>query len=88
MRSIWCPHTCDEGCECRKPKPGLLFRAQRDFHLDLTRTPFIGDDERDATTAVAAACPFYRVTDVRSLLQITQQLLEPKGAPECITGGF
>jgi D-glycero-D-manno-heptose 1,7-bisphosphate phosphatase len=85
----WCPHTWDEGCECRKPKPGLLYQAQRDLHLDLTRTPFIGDDERDAAAAAAAGCPFYRVTNARSLLQITQQLLEQKGMPACVTtGGF
>jgi D-glycero-D-manno-heptose 1,7-bisphosphate phosphatase len=76
-----CPHDWHAGCECRKPKPGLLYQAQRDFHLDLTRTPFIGDDERDQATAAAANCPFHRVTDARSLLDITQQVLEPKGIP-------
>jgi D-glycero-D-manno-heptose 1,7-bisphosphate phosphatase len=76
----YCPHDWDDGCECRKPKPGLLYQAQRDFHLDLTRTLFIGDDERDAAAANAAGCPFQRVTDARSLLDITRRLLEPKGA--------
>jgi histidinol-phosphate phosphatase family protein len=75
-----CPHNWDDGCDCRKPKPGLLHQAQRNFHLDLTRTPFIGDDERDAAAAADAGCPFHRVTDARSLLDITRQLLEPKGA--------
>jgi D-glycero-D-manno-heptose 1,7-bisphosphate phosphatase len=78
--TYYCPHGWDDGCECRKPKPGLLHQAQRDFHLDLTRTPFIGDDERDATAAAAADCPFHRVTDARSLLDVTQRLLQPKGA--------
>jgi histidinol-phosphate phosphatase family protein len=77
----YCPHNWNEDCDCRKPKPGLLYRAQRDFHLDLTRVPFIGDDERDGTAAAAADCPFYRVTDARSLLDITHQLLETKGIP-------
>ncbi len=77
----YCPHNWDDGCECRKPKPGLLYRAQRDFHLDLTRTPLIGDDERDAAAAAAAECPFYRVTDARSLLDITREQLKVKGRP-------
>jgi histidinol-phosphate phosphatase family protein len=77
----YCPHDWKDGCECRKPKPGLLFGAQRDFHLDLTRTPFIGDDDRDATAANAAGCPFYGVTDSRSLLDIIRHLLEQKGKP-------
>jgi len=48
----YCPHDWEAGCDCRKPKPGLLYQAQRDFHLDLTRTPFVGDDERDAAQSV------------------------------------
>jgi D-glycero-D-manno-heptose 1,7-bisphosphate phosphatase len=77
----YCPHGWDDGCDCRKPKPGLLYEAQRDFHLDLTRTVLIGDDERDAAAAAAAECPFHRVTDTRSLLDITRQLLQPKSMP-------
>ena len=75
----YCPHDWAEGCDCRKPKPGLLHQAQRYFHLDLTQTPFIGDDERDEAAAVAAGCPFYRISDTRSLLDITRHLIEPKG---------
>ncbi len=75
----YCPHNWDAGCECRKPKPGLLYQAQREFHLDLTCTPFIGDDERDAAAAAAAECPFVRVTEGRSLLDIAQHLLQRKG---------
>jgi histidinol-phosphate phosphatase family protein len=71
-----CPHGWDDGCHCRKPKPGLLFQAQREHHLDLTRTWFIGDDERDGQAARAAGCPFGLVSDDRPLLDITQQLLK------------
>ncbi|HVC56963.1 MAG TPA: HAD-IIIA family hydrolase [Stellaceae bacterium] len=76
-----CPHHWAEGCPCRKPKPGLLYQAQRDFHLDLTRTPFIGDDERDEAAAGAAGCPFFRVSEDRSLLDITRHLIAAKGTP-------
>ena len=61
-------------CDCRKPRPGLLFQAQRDFHLDLTRTPFIGDDERDAEAATAAGCPSLLVSDHVSLLDLVQRI--------------
>lgn len=70
-----CPHDWDAGCECRKPRPGMLFQAQRDFSLDLTRTPFIGDDERDGEAAEAAGCPFIRVSDQHSLHEATLALL-------------
>jgi histidinol-phosphate phosphatase family protein len=71
----YCPHGWDEGCECRKPKPGMLFQAQRDFNLDLSRTLFIGDDERDAQAADAAGCPSLLVSEEKkTLLQAVQEL--------------
>jgi D-glycero-D-manno-heptose 1,7-bisphosphate phosphatase len=74
----YCPHHWDEGCECRKPRPGLLLKAQREFHLDLTRTWFIGDDERDAEAACAAECRSALVSEHQSLLDITCRLLSGK----------
>jgi D-glycero-D-manno-heptose 1,7-bisphosphate phosphatase len=71
----YCPHDWDEGCECRKPKPGLLFQAQRDFNLDLSRTLFVGDDERDGQTADAAGCLSVLVSDQKPLLQIVSELI-------------
>lgn len=71
----FCPHGWDSTCECRKPRPGMLFQAQRDFHLDLSRTFFIGDDDRDGQTADAAGCPFLRVTDEHPLLYCVRELL-------------
>lgn len=68
----YCPHDWDAGCECRKPKPGMLHQAQREWHLDLTRTLFIGDDERDGQAAEAAGCPFEMATAERALLDIVQ----------------
>lgn len=70
----YCPHGWDEGCECRKPKPGMLFQAQRDFNLDLSRTLFIGDDERDAQAAEAAGCPSLLVSEEKTLWHAVQQL--------------
>ena len=70
-----CPHGWDEGCQCRKPQPGMLFQAQREHCLDLSRTFFLGDDERDGQAAVAAGCPWAMVTEEDSLLDITRGLL-------------
>jgi histidinol-phosphate phosphatase family protein len=52
-----CPHHWDEGCSCRKPKPGMLHQAARDHLLRLDRTLYIGDDPRDREAAHAAGCP-------------------------------
>jgi D-glycero-D-manno-heptose 1,7-bisphosphate phosphatase len=52
----------------------MLFQAQRAFHLDLTRTPFVGDDPRDAEAARAAGCPFFAVGPGRPLVEIAPEL--------------
>lgn len=69
-----CPHGWDDGCECRKPRPGMLFDAQHDLDLDLTRTVFIGDDERDAEAAMAAGSPSRLVSGSVSLLDHARSL--------------
>jgi D-glycero-D-manno-heptose 1,7-bisphosphate phosphatase len=56
-----CTHGWEAGCDCRKPRAGLLFGAQRELRLDLSRTTYIGDDERDGVAAQAAGAPFVRV---------------------------
>jgi histidinol-phosphate phosphatase family protein len=71
-----CTHDWDAGCQCRKPRPGLLFQAQRDFHLDLTRTLFVGDDDRDRAAAEAAGCRFALVDGNTSLLDIVNRLVQ------------
>lgn len=40
-------------CECRKPRPGMVERAQREFHLDLSRCYFVGDRYLDVSLAHA-----------------------------------
>jgi histidinol-phosphate phosphatase family protein len=76
-----CPHGWGDGCTCRKPKPGMLYQAQRDFDLDLTRTLFVGDDERDGQAARAADCRYAQVTENRSFLDLTRQHLQQQS--EC-----
>lgn len=75
-----CPHDWDEGCDCRKPAPGMLFQAQRELDLDLTRTPFLGDDERDGQAADAAGCPFTMVSEERPLLDAVRELIGDRAA--------
>ena len=46
-----CPHAPEDGCACRKPKPGLLLQASRDLSLDLLRSVLIGDSLSDIEAA-------------------------------------
>ncbi len=48
---FFCPHTPQDGCECRKPKPGLLREIGTRFQVDVTCVPFIGDTLRDVEAA-------------------------------------
>jgi histidinol-phosphate phosphatase family protein len=72
---LYCPHGWDDGCECRKPLPGMLFDAQRRFDLDLSRTPFIGDDDRDGQAAHAAGAPFVQVTSEWTLADVADRVV-------------
>jgi len=53
---FFCPHAQDGGCNCRKPKPGLLEEIGRRFNVNLRGVPSIGDSLRDleASAAVGA----------------------------------
>lgn len=63
----FCPHHPDKGfegevleykciCDCRKPKPGLLFQAAEDFNIDISQSIMIGDTESDIVAGTAAGC--------------------------------
>lgn len=61
----YCPHHPDKGypeerpeykidCECRKPKPGMLLQAAKDWNIDLSRSVMIGDTTRDLQAGINA----------------------------------
>lgn len=51
-----CYHDDADGCECRKPKPGMLLAAARDFGIDLARSFMVGDRWRDIEAGRRAGC--------------------------------
>lgn len=62
-----CPHHPDKGfegerpkykivCDCRKPKPGLLLKAAKDFNIDLSQSYMIGDSDNDVEAGQNAGC--------------------------------
>lgn len=51
---FFCPHHPDAGCDCRKPKPGMLLEIANRFHIDLEGLPFVGDSLRDLQAAANA----------------------------------
>lgn len=69
----YCPHGWDDGCSCRKPNPGLLFKASREHFFDLTKSIFIGDDKRDMEAGKKVGCKTILVNAKKSLYQIASQ---------------
>lgn len=61
-----CPHTPDDGCDCRKPAPGLLYQARDRYGVDLDSAVVIGDWETDAQAARAAGCTSILVMNGRA----------------------
>lgn len=51
-----CPHTRNDNCGCRKPKPGMLLAAAQDFGIELTDSFMIGDRWGDVLTGNSAGC--------------------------------
>jgi histidinol-phosphate phosphatase family protein len=53
-----CSHGWEEGCNCRKPKAGLMYEAQHLLDLNWESTLYVGDMERDAILASTVGCGF------------------------------
>ncbi len=53
----FCPHHPDDNCDCRKPKPGLLYSIQKSLGLSsLTGSLMVGDSRKDLEAGLAAGC--------------------------------
>ena len=51
-----CPHDYGDVCNCRKPKPGMLLQAAKDFGLDLSQCWMVGDCATDIKAGHSAGC--------------------------------
>ncbi len=85
----YCPHHPHRGypgevaelkidCGCRKPKPGLLLQAAKDYNIDLTKSWMIGDSENDVQAGWAAGCRTMRIGEngSTSLLDAVERIIE------------
>lgn len=53
---VYCPHGPDDGCDCRKPKPGMLRQIGEHYGVDLSGIWFVGDSIGDLEAARAVDC--------------------------------
>ena len=61
-----CPHHWNEECLCRKPKPGMLLQASKDYLFRLDKTLYIGDDPRDVEAALNAGTDYILISEEKT----------------------
>lgn len=88
-----CPHHPDKGfegerpeykidCDCRKPKPGLLLQAAKDFNIDLSESYMIGDSHRDVEAGENAGVKksiLIKENNENGLLAIINEIIKDEG---------
>ena len=90
----YCPHHPDKGfegeveelkviCPCRKPSPGMLLRAAKDYNIDLSESWMVGDSENDVLAGKNAGCRTLLLEDAKGRKGDCRSLLE---AVRMITG--
>lgn len=83
-----CPHHPDKGyegerteykidCECRKPKPGLLLKAAKDFNISLSESYMVGDSRSDKSAGDEAHVKSSIIID-SSLYEVIKKIFEAK----------
>ncbi len=63
---FFCPHTPEDGCDCRKPKPGLMLDIGLRYGVDLAQVHMVGDTARDLLAAQDAGCQPHLVQSGRA----------------------
>lgn len=85
-----CYHDNADACDCRKPRPGLLQKAAREHHIDLSASFMVGDRWSDIVAGAAAGCktflldapysqchrcaPDYKIADLLEAARLIEQL--------------
>jgi len=58
---FFCPHTAENHCQCRKPKPGMLEEIAERYNISLSGVPAVGDSLRDLQSAATMGAQPYLV---------------------------
>jgi len=73
---FFCPHTPEDDCECRKPKPGLMKQIGLRYGIELRTVPMVADTLRDLLAARAAGCEPHLVRTGRAAALTDAQVVE------------
>jgi D-glycero-D-manno-heptose 1,7-bisphosphate phosphatase len=73
-----CPHDDEDGCPCRKPRPGLLLEAAARWGVPLAESVMVGDRWRDVDAGRSAGC--------RTVLLARDYDERPAASADLVTG--
>jgi D-glycero-D-manno-heptose 1,7-bisphosphate phosphatase len=73
---FFCPHTPEDNCDCRKPKPGLMKQIAQRYGIELRTVPMVADTLRDLQAARTAGCEPHLVRTGRAAALTDAQVVE------------
>jgi D-glycero-D-manno-heptose 1,7-bisphosphate phosphatase len=83
-----CPHRPDDGCDCRKPRPGMLVRIMEFYGVPPHRTVFVGNTESDREAAHAAGVAYLDAADLFSSSAAPSGGRSPRTPPRHAAGSY
>lgn len=83
---FYCPHSPNDNCSCRKPKPGMILQANDKYNIDLENSWLIGDKVSDINAGINAGIKntilitseYYKETDEINTQYIVKNIIETK----------
>ena len=79
---FFCPHTPEDRCHCRKPKPGLIYQAKKRYRIDLSTAVMVGDSAKDIECARNAGCRYALLVETGNGVQAEKILKEKAIYPD------
>ncbi len=83
---FYCPHNDLDGCNCKKPKSGMVQKALEKYDIDLSASIYCGDSDSDRLLAEAFNIPFFGINfeghksemSFKSLLEVSEYIEKVK----------
>ena len=82
----FCPHHPDENCKCRKPQPGLLKTAIKEFDVDVSKSFIIGDRMLDIEAGNKVGCKTILVPEKKEIVK--NEMEKSNITPDYIANDF
>ncbi|MGB5156308.1 D-glycero-alpha-D-manno-heptose-1,7-bisphosphate 7-phosphatase [Desulfobacterium sp. N47] len=81
---FFCPHSPEEACTCRKPKPGLIHQAVKKYKINIAESVMVGDSAKDIECAKRAGCKYTILVKTGNYIKAISFLEEKKMLPDYV----